>query len=66
LSLIPRYKIADELIFSSKKALITIIINSTKNILTVIVIELTCDIIYTGLLLSSLINILFVNAILIL
>jgi hypothetical protein len=51
--------------FYSKKALMTIIMNRIKNILTVIVIELTWEIISTGLLLSSFMKILLVNAMLI-
>lgn len=44
----------------------TIIMKRTKNILTVMVIELTCEIISTGRLLSSLMKMLLLNAMLML
>lgn len=55
-----------ELTFSSKKAVITILMNMTKKILTVMVIEPTWEIIYTGLLLSSLMKMLLPKAMLML
>jgi hypothetical protein len=51
---------------SIRKADMTIIIKRMKKILTVMVMELTCEIIYTGLLLSSLMKMLLVNEMLIL